>query len=439
LLNYQEPPLIVELEELGIPDYIGYSYRTHSYNNYGEDQSKPDDVWKRYAYTRNGFRHGWKKIRELAAKDDIELGPSTNKSKASTAFSKQSHSFRNGFSISTLEIYANRAACHFGHMLLLSAGANASHLSSIDFSKTRLDKEVGTNRIIAIKGRSNHEQQTLTIDSRFVHSHWKQYLKLREWMAAHIDKQAPEQGIFTLTRKGKKGFVLLDADKLSQDIFWPKEAPKLVTRVGKKYKTTTMLEDSDGDTGLVSQLTSTSESTVRKHYTFKKAEDAAKQLSVFFNSMAESAQLRVSGEAVAPVVENAPKVTVGRCTAKSESDIQPIEGYDNRAPQPRCGAPVTCFFCESFGVHADEEDITRLMSVKVWIEYQSESISRNVDEHHQKFLPIIYRIDEIIEQFAARNKYSQSIVDASNQRILRGQLDSYWKNKIDALIDSMEA
>jgi len=444
VLNNLPKPLVIDIDDLGFPKLVIYSSGVHSHNDWGEKSSlnrspQVDVRWMKYAFTRDGLIPHWPAVRALAEKDGIILGSSGENNQASKQFVQAVRAHKGSFNSYTQRLFANRAALHFGHLLLYYAGLNASHLDSIDFSKTRLDKELGSNRIVAIKGRSLQEAQSHTLDSRFVHTIWKQYLQLREWMVRRAPGHVADEGIFTLPTEIGNSVAYVESDKLRSGIFWPEGGPSLATRVAKKYKTTSMLEDTKGDIALVALATSTSVRTVEKHYSFKTAEDASRELTVFFNAMMESARLRVSGKAEAPVTGSGKKIPVGRCTGETTADTKQIAGFDERAPKPRCGAPLTCFFCESFGFHADEQDILRILSVKEWIIYQSQDKSRNVDEHAKKFLPIIYRIDEIISAFTDRDKASLSVVEQARQRISLGILDPYWNNKINALIDTIEA
>lgn len=438
LIN-QKTPLIVELEDLGFDDYIAFSKNNNSYNKWNTDLSNPADAWRNFAFSRNGFcSDGWPTIRARAFTDGVQLAHASDSNRGFTNYSslKWRHLKLNGlFDARTLTSFSNRAVYHFAHLLLLNTGANAAHLDGIEFTATRLTKTVGAERLIAVKGRSGHEAQKLYVDSGFIKI-WRQHNAIRNWMQTRINKKIPDTGLFKIGIN--KSFTPVTQNNLTTKLFWPKDAPSLVTRTAKKAKTQKILEASKGDIAVTAQLTSTTEKTIRKHYSFKKFEDAAKQLTAFFEELRTSAKLRVYGEPVAPIVEKGSKIHTGRCIATSEDDKQLIEGYDERAPQPHCGSPTTCFFCESFGIHASTEDIVRLLSVKTWITYQSQHKSHSLQEHARKFLPIVERINEIVESFENRDKASKKITQTAIKQIESGNIDPFWKNLIDALIDTME-
>lgn len=427
--------VVVRLEDLGFSDYIGFSYRMSNYNDWLIESD--DQIWRRYAFTVEGFIEDWDVIAASALLDGVDF-------KSNLSLIKRKHKssvpvYNGVITERDYRYFINAATKHFVFLLLLTTGANTEQLSSIDFSESKLERDAGANRIIVVKPRAQYEKQTLIVDSKF-NPIWRQYLKLRESIVRDYDPEFGSVGI-PMTKQQGLGLFHLKTSLLKKDSMnhWPKEAPALTTRAGRKYKTNSLLEESKGDVGLVSHMMQRSEEVTRLHYSFKKFEDSAIELTRFFDSLYKSSIARINSHTVvAPIIDSGKKIQTGYCTAVNTDDIRLSNGFNNLAPEPRCGAPLTCFFCESFGIHATEEDIVRLLSVKEWIKYQSNKISRNIDEHAIKYLPIIQRIDEIIESFKISSEESQNIIYGAIKRIKSGRLDPYWQNRIDALIDALE-
>ena len=147
-----------------------------------------------YFFRREGFFQGnFKEFNELLAANGIEA--------IKNASSSYKIRQRNAqvFSEAELKYMANLATRHFGYLLLAEAGSNASTLATVDCSQTRLDKELGTSRLLAVKGRAGYEQQDQFVDRRFTKTVWKRYLELRKWMVQHLREQgfeAPLNGLF---------------------------------------------------------------------------------------------------------------------------------------------------------------------------------------------------------------------------------------------------
>lgn len=440
VLQSSKTPIIVKLEDLGFKDFVCFSTRIHSWNDWGEDTSKSSEIWKRFAFSSKGFQSNWSEIENISLEHGIDIRPKFKRGYLPYdnhyAYKKRALNSEGRFPPGTYKIFSDRASVHFAFMIMFASGANITHLEYINFTNTRLEKTSGAERIIAVKGRSEYEAQNLYVDARF-NKAWRQYQALRSWMQSKISSQLPKYGILKFSRS-HTNYSVIDSSDLKQTLVWPKNAPSLVSRPAKKLKSQKLLEVSKGDIGMVAHVTSTSVKTICKHYAFKTAEDAARQLSKFFDAVQVSAKLRVSGEAVAPVVTGGKKIHSGRCTGSTETDIKLIDGYDERAPEPRCGAPTSCLFCTSYGIHASAEDITRLLSVKMWVSYQSRHKSNSLEEHSKKYLPIVSRIDEILEAFSDRDEPSRKIYEQSLSDVNAGKLDPFWQLQIDTLIDTIE-
>jgi hypothetical protein len=433
-------PLVVKLDDLGFENLITFGGQANNYQSWGNNRVNSRG-WQQFAFSEQGFDSDWRSIKEKAAIKGIDLDR-----KAYKAFWGSAKTFsKRKFTPRTLTNFSNRAMKHFGYLLMFASGCNADHLDGIDVENSMQEKASGSKRLIAHKDRSSNEKQQLSVSTHFS-KQWRQFLLLREWMSKFHDKPYPSYGLcIFITNTSSSRFPVDSFEALSHEsikcgLFWPEGAPGLLTRAPRKIVSQKKLELSGGNVGLVASLLSQSEATVRKHYAFRDQDEASKQLSRFFEGMRVSANLRVSGVASAPVIAGGKRIPVGQCVAESESDIRLIQGIDEqRAPELNCGSPLSCFFCESFGIHSDLTDIKRLLSVKEYIRYQSNHKSHSINEHGQKFLPVVARIDEIIEAFSQRDSASKKIVESASEGIKRGELDKFWLAHINALIDAMEA
>jgi hypothetical protein len=441
VINNSPAPMTVKLGDLELKDLIVFAHNSSNYNYWGAHKLNAAVSWRNFAFSETGFDSNWKSIIEKGAKKNVHFG---TKSPTSFKVLRECYS-KNKFSHTTIFQFANRAINHFGYMLMFASGCNADHLDGIDVKNSMQKKVSGSERLIAHKDRSMNEEQALSVSARFS-TQWKQFLRLREWMSKFHDKPVPDYGLFICVSRSKSAgsptnsFKALDANSIRSNLLWPEGAPTLLTRAPRKIAIQKKLEFSGGNVGLVSSLVSNTEATIRKHYAFREQNEASKQLSRFFESMRQSANLRVSGVASAPVIEGGKRIPAGQCVAESEGDIRLIQGIDEqRAPELNCGSPLTCFFCESFGIHSDQTDIKRMLSVQEYIRYQSNHKSHSINEHGQKFLPVVARIDEIIEAFSQRDSDSKKIVESASEGIKRGDLDAFWLAHINALIDAMEA
>jgi hypothetical protein len=341
------------------------------------------------------------------------------------------------FTKPTLRELSNHATRHFGYLLLAEAGCNVAHLASINFRNVKLDKAMGLASTRAIKGRAGFEEQEQLVDPRFVQKTWRQYQKLHDWMSKKLE-EPPELGLFLLDNKDNRGYYrLLSSSSLPILPLWPANAPPLSARAARKHKTVNLLEGSGGNTALVAGMQFATVQTIERHYAFKNREEAAKVMSDYFKAQAQSAELRNLGIKPVRIIEGGETTHSGICDS-DENGPTLIEGFEHLGIEPRCGSPITCIFCAHFGLHAEIEDILRLLTIKHWVEVQSRLNSMNIDDYFQKFAPYANRIQQILEGLSNLNgNFSELTKDALSQ-FERGARDQYWYTKINALLDIKE-
>lgn len=430
VLNNIVPPAVVKLEDLGFEDLIFYSRSGNNAGGWSIKKMGARTDWKPFFYRREGvFEADHKAFNALLAEHNIL--PITSEGFTQLQ-RKNCH-----FSQSTTRELANHATRHFAHLLLAEAGSNAAHLASINCEKVRLDKAIGLAKTRAIKGRASFEQQEQHVDINFAHTTWRQYLRLRDWMTQQLEAPPP-LGLFLLSaRSAQVPHSFLTAASMQQLPLWPANAPSLVTRPARKHKSVNLLEGSGGNTALVAGMQYATTNTIERHYSFKNREEAAKVMSDYFAAQAKAAELRHMGILPMRIIESGEKTHTGICDS-DEDGPKLIKGFEALAIEPRCGSPITCIFCVHFGMHADLEDILRLLTIKLWVEVQSRRSSNNIDEHFQKFAPYINRIQQMLDQFSVISGEASQIVKQATDRFERGERDHYWGAKINALLDMEE-
>ena len=428
VLNNTTPPVVVELADLGFEDLIYYHKHANNARGWAECNTHyGNNGWMPFFYRREGVFEGkFKAFRAILAEHGIT--PPHDSSFVS---------IRNNnlhFSSSALRELANHATRHFGYLLLSEAGGNTTHLANINCQNVRLDRALGLASTRAIKGRANYEEQEQLIDIRFAQTTWKQYLRLRTWMAQQLET-APTQGLFLLGRNSTSApYTLLSCASITQLPLWPKNAPTLATRPARKHRTVNLLEDSGGNIQLVAGMQSATPQTIERHYAFKNREEAAKVMGDYFEAQAKAAELRHKSIRPVRIIESGDRIHSGTCDAH-EAEPKLIEGYEELGIVPRCSAPVTCIFCIYFGLHSNVEDLVRLLTIKLWVEIQSRLSSINIDDHFRKFAPYLNRIQQITEEISNLNgEISERMQDALI-RFEGGERDLYWNAKINALLE----
>lgn len=195
--------------------------------------------------------------------------------------------------------------------------------------------------------------------------------------------------------------------------------------VGSEY-----IKLSGGDTHLASEKLGNSESVVRAHYARPSIEDTATELTAFFDSVYSKAISRTRSLSEIPVkiiedFEHPSNMPSGYCGKPDEVSPFLADGFTSFAPLPSCGEPVTCLFCAYFSVHADEQDIRRLVSLEYLLKSAKGSMA--VEKYVEKFSPMIHRISEILGEISKFSESGASLIDSIRIQVLGGKLDKFWQ------------
>ena len=435
ILDNLPPPVVIGLSDIGFDDVIFYSTKTNSSNGWTRGGGKYLRVdWMPYFFGREGvFQGNVNDFNNLLAAQGIKsIGSDV------TSFQKRQQNAQK-FNKFNLKYMANLATRHFAYLLLAEAGINASTLRTIDCSKVRLDKELGAARLLAVKARAGYEQQVQFVDRRFTKTVWKRYLQLREWMVQRLrdrDIDAPRNGLFLISQTSQNDpYTPLNSGNMKECKLWPKNGPALTTREARKHKTVSIIENSDGNVALASAMQSAAPQTIERHYAFKNVIEAAQHMSDYFHLQARSAELRHAGVKPVRIIEEGEDTTTGQCDAPDSEGPRLIEGYESTGIEPRCGAPLTCLFCVHFGLHASEEDLIRLLTIKRWVEVQTQLYAANIDEGFAKYSPYIERVDQLFNELPKSSEALFKLVERTKERFTKGERDLYWLARINALLD----
>ena len=424
-------PLVVMLEDLGYPDYALYTRNQDSYLIKAERDSDPllaactdnDGIWivdsvdarkERFSnlgleYDAETYHH--KKRYLYALSDDRKKT------------SKQAGLYR-------------RLSIHFASLLLLNSGCNREQLAYLNF-EAKLSTGPHAKRQPAAKPRAKYQEKPVSFSANFLPI-WRKYVALRRKMLEIYDPSHGPYGIPYVSHDMSSLKEMTAAQFSGAILGLPEGLDRADAFTGRKFKTTTLLDQTKGNVALVSKIIGRNEATTRKYYLWKNFNESAINLTRFFEVLTEAATIKSEGySAQIPIIEGGEPIPTGRCEDIEQTGPTQIEGVTEFASEPRCGAPVTCFFCTHYGIHADVEDIKLILSAKAWLLRQTKAASTDINEHIAKYLPIIERIDDIIEDFKAQNERFDLITKTAMDEIAKGLYSPFWKLKLDAFLDAI--
>lgn len=156
-----------------------------------------------------------------------------------------------------------------------------------------------------------------------------------------------------------------------------------------------------------------------------KAQDATRRGEIvgFLGSLQKTV-LEGSGNIPGPSPQKI--IPIGLCAdhgKPSPTTLEPVVA-------PDCSKVEGCFFCDNYRLHADVEDMRKLMSCRRLLQY---IIPLNGDSIRAErvYTAVVDRIDSLLEELRRRQPQTFETVRVDIEE--RGQLTRYWSNKLQQL------
>ena len=266
---------------------------------------------------------------------------------------------------------------------------------------------------------------------------FRKILELREWYIQH----EPCDFIFPLRNEiqqlGPVSYGRLQLmKKLFQRIF-----PRMVwitPQQWRKHKSSQYVELSDGDLLLEAEVMGHSLETARKNYSRTSFQDASQQISRFFNELREVAVAktrtleRIAVQTLDETVD-VQTLPVGACITAAPHPEKAL-GFTEKAPTPNCQQFEHCLFCHHYAVHADAEDVRKLLSLKSLLGYVKQKAT-DLIKWEQQFGVVLHRIDEVLNDLSNTYENLRDRIFSIQEEVESGDLDAYWLNHFELLID----
>lgn len=324
-----------------------------------------------------------------------------------------------------------------GMMAFIAAtGCNLSVAQSLDIRNCEVVPSTQGRRFYGIKSRAQGKTVTPEFGARFTPV-FRKIIEIRDWLLEGTESQL----MFSIRPKGTNsvGYVGTSAIATLKVIFrkYFPHIPWVSATQWRKNVSYAYISKSGGDTALTAEKLNNTESTVSQAYARPALEEFAGQVSKLFDSIHAAAIARsrnVTHIPVRMIQEKKPEeiIGVGSCDKADDSQPRRSLGFSENAPEPSCRSPETCLFCDFYAVHADEEDIRRLLSLR----YIIMASKRDQDHEHWelKFGPSIHRIDEILSMIADTDVAVPLMIDRLRGEVDSGDLDPFWAIHLDTMV-----
>lgn len=119
-------------------------------------------------------------------------------------------------------------------------------------------------------------------------------------------------------------------------------------------------------------------------------------------------------------------IPIGRCADHGK----PSPTVSTPIVVPDCTKVEGCFFCDKYRLHADEDDMKKLMSCRRVLQYIT-PLNGDSIRAERVFTAIMDRIDSLLEEL--RRRHPQAFEAVRIDVVERGQLTRYWANKLQQL------
>lgn len=322
---------------------------------------------------------------------------------------------------------ANRAISASLITFISATGTNFSVAQELVLDTEQVEASTQGKRYSGAKGRAEGKEVHPEFGTDYLPV-YKKIRDLRSWILNGRESQLlfpyqTEQGsISRLERWSLKELKRMFSVALPNTVWvtptqWRKG-------VGSEY-----IKLSDGDTVLAAEKLGNSEAIVRQHYARPSVDDTAVELTMFFDSVYNQAIGRTRSLDQIPVKiqdrEEVSNIPTGCCNNSEELTPVLAPGFTSLAPAPSCGEPATCLFCSFYGVHADEQDVRRLLSLQYLLRASKGSMAN--ERYLEKIAPMLHRIDEVIAEVEQVSNIQPTLVSTIRAQVEGGALDSFWE------------
>jgi len=318
---------------------------------------------------------------------------------------------------------------------IAATGCNLSVAQNLEVDTLQIVPSTQGQRFSGTKARAGGKTVAPEFGAKFVPV-FKKYLELRKWVLNGSDSAlvfpniSPGYGISPVGERSIKGLKKLLTKALPKTVWvtptqWRKNASYQYVKL------------SGGDMALTAEKLGNTEDTVRQAYSRPALEDFAGEMAGFFEAMHQVAIARTRSVERIPVRildEKRPEAVTGTGLCEKTPETQPerAPGFTDLAPAPTCRDPETCLFCSFYAVHADEEDIRRLLSLRYLV--RATKNKQPFDRWQRKFGPTVHRIDEVLSAIQGADAGSEPTINRVREEVESGDLDAFWSIHFDTLV-----
>lgn len=321
------------------------------------------------------------------------------------------------------------------YFMVLATGQNESVLLGLKASEVKLNRLNKTTYRVGKKGRAKGKEIVIEMGSEHK-SIFDKYLAVRNATAlpnntflfpsyeAELDRAVYPNKFLSPTWIKVLGGTIFKARSLRE--FYARRIGKVAQSMGSQ----------SGDiNGIIARMLQNKPLTACQ-YSAESLEQAAEPLSKFFGELHDACieKSRTHPKIKVHLIEHQEtdrKTPAGTCQSADKPTPMLAQGFTDQATQPACGKWETCLFCENYGVHADEIDLKKLLSLKAVIEVLHQGMDEG--EYAKRFAALIARIQEVMDAMLAKNTSLEDKLQGLQEACQTGDLDDFWASYMRTL------
>lgn len=337
---------------------------------------------------------------------------------------------------SALRQWIGAQAVVVGMLAFIAAtGCNLSVAQNLEVDTLEFIPSTQGKRFSGTKARAGGKTVNPEFGVRFTPV-FKKYLELRKWVLNGSDSAL----VFPIYSQ-EYGRSSVGSQQIARlKTYFAKALPKtawVTPTQWRKNVSYQYVKLSGGDMALTAEKLGNTEDTVRQSYSRPALEDFAVEMAGFFELMHQAAIDRTRSKeriSVRIIEERRLEATTGTglCEKTPEAEPERAQGFTALAPAPACRDPETCLFCAHYAVHADEEDIRRLLSLRYLL--HATKAKQPIDHWQNKFSPTVHRIDEVLSAIRDADPGSAETINRVRIEVECGELDDFWAIHFDTFV-----
>lgn len=308
----------------------------------------------------------------------------------------------------------------FVWLFLANTGMNYSSVVNIPWDP---NYEVSTSRqgFRSIKFRAGGKEVSFEVGSKFLPD-FKLYLKLREYL---LNGRSFHNLFFDVCDKMGRGICELQYPPISQlKDFYKSIDPEfemVLSREWRQAKSDFILNVADISTAAT--MLQNKESTVRKHYASGSDSQWKLEWNQFFSLLGPAIKRRAN--------EYKHKSSaLAHCSSFGNPESAP-----GIVDVPSCETEHGCLDCAKFRIHADEKDVRKLCSARLYIAKIS-IVNPSFEFFNETYSLPLEKINFILNEISSVSEKHKAMVDRVEAEVRRFEsIDPYWELKFSMLFE----